>query len=133
MVPSSISANSWIIETGTTYHIIHPYDMFTSITKTLNTSIKLPNRDTVAISHLGTIQISKKLLLKDVLCLPSFAYNLLSVNILTSSQKCFFIFLSENCYIQEITPWRMIGIAKRVARLYILQKLGVNIDKDLIN
>ncbi|KAF8414298.1 hypothetical protein HHK36_002300 [Tetracentron sinense] len=85
-----IHQNNWIVDTGATDHIIHSIDIFTSITKSLNTYVKLPNGNTVPVTHLGTVKLSDNLILKDVLC--------------------------------EFTPWKMIGIARKSAGLYILQQ-----------
>ncbi|KAF5454422.1 hypothetical protein F2P56_024089, partial [Juglans regia] len=121
-MPNISIPNTWIIDTGATDHIIHSVDCFTNITQKLNSSVQLPNGENVPVTHIGSVQISDQLILKDVLCVPSFSYNLISVSKLTSNQICCFIFTSNDCYIQGLTPWRMIGKGRRVAGLYLLQQ-----------
>ena len=94
------ASSTWIIDTGATDHIIHSINLFSTITKVLNTFVKLPNGENVTVTHLGTVHLSEGLVLKDVLCVPSFAYNLLSITKFTSDQNCCFIFMPEICYIQ---------------------------------
>ena len=89
----------WVINTGATDHMIHSTKLFTKITSTIHTSVELPNGESVLVTHIGIVKIFESLILVDVLCVPSFSFNLISVSKLTSSLKCYIFFLSNLCFI----------------------------------
>ena len=60
--------------------MVHSIASFTSITATLNTFLNLPNGETALVTHIGTIRLLEKLVLSNVLCVPSFSFNLISVS-----------------------------------------------------
>jgi hypothetical protein len=96
---SSISHTDWVIETGATDHMVITTQFFTSMLVVHNVSVNLPNGQSVTVTHIGSVQISSTLLLTDVLCVPSFDFNLISVLKLTSSLHCCIFFLSNYCFI----------------------------------
>lgn len=55
------------------YHIIDPI------------IVKLPTRKQIKATHKGIVKITDKLFLQDVLCIPNFTYNLISISKLTSN------------------------------------------------
>ncbi|GAA0138427.1 hypothetical protein LIER_00176 [Lithospermum erythrorhizon] len=82
--PCCFNANSlinrWILDTGATYHITPHLSLF----KTYNTLshvayITIPDGTQVAIEHVGTVHISNHLVLHNVLHVPQFKFNLLSI------------------------------------------------------
>ena len=85
-----------------------------------NISVNLPNGQSVMVTHIGSIQITPTLLLTDVLCVPSFDFNLIFVSKLTSSLHCCIFFLSTYCFVQDLMHWRMIGMGKQHNGLYLL-------------
>ncbi len=96
---NAFSNGTWVIDTSATDHMVYSTKFFTEITSTHHTGVELPNGEFVLVTQIGTIQISNSLILFDVLCVPSFSFNLISVSKLTSSLKCYiflfyFIFFS---------------------------------------
>jgi hypothetical protein len=71
-------------------------------------------------THIGTVQISATLTLTNVLCVPSFSFNLISVSKLISVLRCCLIFIAEYCFIQQLLGWKMIGLGKERGGLYHL-------------
>ena len=65
--------------------------------------VELPNGEAVVVIHIGTIKISSHITLTNVLCVPSFSFNLLYVSVITQSQMFFFFlflfFLFSYCFI----------------------------------
>ena len=47
--------------------------------------VQLPNGELAQVTHIGTVVLSSSLILKNVLCVPSFSFNLLSISSLTQS------------------------------------------------
>jgi hypothetical protein len=70
----------WIIDTGATDHMICTISLFTSITSVVSRTIKLPNGQFASLTHIGTVRISESVILTDVLCIPFFSFNLISVS-----------------------------------------------------
>jgi hypothetical protein len=108
--PTSMSANSCVIDTGATDHMVHSLSYLSTITSMVNTSTELPNGELVSVTHIGTVILSSSLTLTNVLCVPTFHLNLISVSKLVHSLPCCLIFMTNYCLIQAFTPWRMIGV-----------------------
>ena len=89
----------WIIDIGAIDHMICSISFFTIITYVISKTIRLPNRQHASVTHIGTIKISKSFILNDLLCIPSFSFNLIYVSKLIKSLQCCFIFLSKLCFI----------------------------------
>ena len=117
----SLFQNEWIVDTGATDHMVYSLSSFTSITFAIHSYIHLPNGQKVLATHIGSVQISHTLILTNVLCVPAFSFNLISITKLTDSMPCCVLFFSHFCFIQDLISWKRIGLAKRKHGLYILQ------------
>ena len=96
---TSYGNETWILDTSATGHIIHSITLFTKITSSTSTFVQLPNGEKAIVTHIGTIQVTSTLVLKNVLCVPSFTFNMTSVSKLTKSLSCCVLFLSNYCFI----------------------------------
>jgi len=115
--------HTWIIDTGATNHMINSISLFTSITATISSKVKLPNGKFALVTHIGTVKISAHLTLTNVLCVPSFSFNLLSVSKLVKTFNFCFIFFANHCFIQNLTTWMTIGVGREANGLfYLLEK-----------
>ena len=110
-----------MLDIGATDHFVCSVDLLTSITTTMQSLVQLPNRVSAQVTHIGTIVLSSSLTLTNVLCVPSFSFNLLSVSTFTLSQPYCLVFLSPYCFIQDLLSWKTIGVGKAVDGLYLLQ------------
>ena len=90
--------------------MVHSLHFFKSITSSVQIFVRLPNGDMVKVTHVGTVQVSAFLLLDNVLCIPSFSFNLIFISKLTQDSSCCCIFLSHYCFIQDLQLWKMIGL-----------------------
>ena len=99
---SYIQSTDWILNSGATDHMIHSLAFFTSITFVVQISVRLPNGDMAKVTHIGTVQLSSTLVLDNVLCIPSFSFNLISISKLTQNPSSCCIFLSQYCFIQDL-------------------------------
>ena len=102
--------------------MVHFVSCFTSITATLNTFVNLPNGESTLVTHIGIVEISSKLILHNVLCVPSFTFNLLSVSKLAKSISCCLMFLGTLCFIQDLAHCSIIGLGKEYKGLYLLEE-----------
>ena len=57
-------------------HVVHSITLFTKITTSTSTFVQLPNDEKEIVTHMGTIQVTSTLVLENVLCVPSFTFNL---------------------------------------------------------
>ena len=112
--------NAWVIDSGATNHISHQRSSFISFKSLPHTSISLPNGVMVDIVGIGTIELGSNLVLSDVLYIPQFKFNLLSVSCLTKRLHCRLWFDEFSCGIQDATRELMIGMGREVANLYFL-------------
>ena len=73
---------TWVLDTGATDHFVCSVDLLTSITTTIQSLVHLPNGESTQVTHIGTIVLSPSLTLTNVLCVPSFSFNLLSLSLI---------------------------------------------------
>ena len=110
-----------VLDTSATNHFLCSVDLLTSITAIRQSLVQLPNGESAQVTHIGTIVLSSSLILKNVLCIPSFSFNLLSISSLTQSQPYCCVFLSAYYFVQDLTSWKTIGVGKTLDGLYLLQ------------
>ena len=86
---------TWVIDTGAIDHIVYSMDLLTSITTISHTMVQLPNREAAIVTHVGSVQLSAHITLTNVLCVPFFSFNLLSISSVTKTQplSCFSFYL----------------------------------------
>ena len=54
--------------------MVHSIHFFTSVTSSIQISVRLPNGEMVKVTHVGTVKISATLILENVLCIPTFYF-----------------------------------------------------------
>ena len=118
---TAFNDETWVLDTRATNHTIHSITLFTKITSSISTFVQLPNGEKVTVTHMGTIQVTSSLVLENVLCVPFLSFNLISIRKLTKSLSCCLVFLSNFCFIQDLSCWKMIGMGKLHNNLYLLQ------------
>ena len=128
---SHLSSTNWILDSGATNHMVHSIHYFTSITSVVQISVRLPNGDMAKITHIGTVKLTSTLILDNVLCIPSFSFNLVYISKLTQSPSCCCIFLSHYCFIQDLLPWKMIVLGKKQGGLYTLQFASTSLPRSV--
>ena len=74
----------------------------------------------MSIVGLGSIRLGRNLELHNVLHIPQFKFNLLSVSCLTKSMGCKLWFDESSCALQDLSRDLMIGMGRQVANLYFL-------------
>jgi hypothetical protein len=117
-----VSSKEWIIDIGAIDHMVISTTFFTTKTVVHDVSVHLPNGQSVVVTHIGTIHLNSSLILHDVLCVPSFDFNLISVSKLTSTMHCCIFFFSNLCFLQDLLHWKMIGLGKQRNGMYILEQ-----------
>jgi len=123
---TELSHRAWVIDSGGSLHVTHERDIYVDYKALDRTFVRLPNGQAVKIEGAGYIQLTDALSLHNVLHIPEFKFNLLSVSVVTKSLNSKVNFTSDACYIQALTQELMIGNGSQVANLYVL-----NVDKSL--
>ncbi|XP_055959798.1 uncharacterized protein LOC130014862 [Mercurialis annua] len=95
--------NKWILDTGATDHIVCDSILLKTFHAVKNVHVKLPNGQLVPVANVGTIHLSDKLILENVLHVPDFSFNLISASKLTDNPQISLILHHDSCFIQELT------------------------------
>jgi hypothetical protein len=112
---------SWVLDTGATDHMICSFSLFTTVIASVSKLVKLPNGNFVPVTHIGTVRLSSTLILTNVLYVPFFSFNLISVSQLTKTISCCLLFFANTCYIHHLHPWKTIGVGRESGGLFHLQ------------
>lgn len=113
--------DSWIIDSGATHHVSHSSSLFSQLTPLTDTFVTLPSGMSESIVGIGSVSLSDKIVLRNVLFVPAFRFNLLSVSSFTSEVDSMISFTSTSCLIQDLTRELMIGKGRRISNLYVLE------------
>lgn len=119
----------WVLDTGATNHMTCDKSLFSDDWIPCMYRVTLPNGQTVNATAIGSVRLSKDILLKNVLFLPSFHFNLVSVRKLMIDINCRVVFMTDTCFIQDQVSWKTLGEGKVRKGLYCFhQKPNHNND-----
>lgn len=77
--------------------------------------ITIPNGQKVTVHNIGDVKLTKNIMLKKVLYVPSFHFNLISVPKLVQDLKCSVVFNPSGCFCQGPSmkrPWKLGDLTK---------------------
>ncbi|KAL2903587.1 Retrovirus-related Pol polyprotein from transposon RE1, partial [Bienertia sinuspersici] len=92
----------WFIDSGATDHMCCDLNMLNDhqiLTGDKNYK-RVPDGRKVPVTHIGKVQLNSYVVLENVLYVPDFHYNLISVNKLCKDMGCQLIFTHDTCLIQ---------------------------------
>jgi len=113
--------SSWIINTGASDHMTFNLDLFSTTTSLHNpVFVTLPDATLKTVTTIGNIPISSSLTLHDVLYVPDFKYNLLSVGKFLTDNPCSTTFYSTHCIFQDLSTKLIMAVGKKAGGLYTL-------------
>ncbi|XP_078160840.1 uncharacterized protein LOC144556253 [Carex rostrata] len=117
---------NWVIDSGASDHFtFNPLSLSNSTSTQNYKPVVLPDGSRNPITHIGNVYVSPEIQLKDVLCAPSFNFNLLSVSKITSSLNCAVIFFPTFCVFQDLTTKKLIRVSDMRDGLYNISKAAV--------
>ncbi|KAL8161993.1 hypothetical protein V2J09_013482 [Rumex salicifolius] len=120
---SSSISSSWILDSGASDHITPNLNLFqTYVTVPKPVFITLPDGQKSVVHHIGTIHLSEHIILHNVLHVPAFHFNLLSVNKLTKDMSTNVIFTPTSCLLQAPLMNKQLLIGHEVNGLYVIDK-----------
>nr|KYP34389.1 Copia protein [Cajanus cajan] len=121
--------NVWILDSGATDHVSNSLSCYDSYNTIEPIRIKLPNGFITQTQISGTVAFSGRFFLQDVLYIPDFNYNIISVGKIVKNFNCKIVFDKLCCYIQDHNNKLMIGPANLQCNLYILQRQNFSENK----
>lgn len=114
----------WIVDSGASHHIAANIDVLDS-TKELSSNtgdkVCMPTGKESAITHIGSASLLVDIHVRNLLYVPEFEYNLLSVSKLTKELSCSVNFFPYFCVFQDLYSGRMRGIGRESDGLYIIR------------
>lgn len=116
----AVSPRAWVLDSGNTHHVTHNRALYLEYRPLDRTFVTLPNGYSVRIVGIGLIKLTDAISLYDVLYIPEFKFNLMSVSVLTKTLRTKVSFTSDECFIQDLTHELMIGKGNEVGNLYVL-------------
>jgi len=124
----TLSSKTWVIDSGAIHHV----NLLLTLNTSVLSSVNLPAGPTVKISGVGTLRLNDDNLLKNVLFIPEFCLNLMSISSLTDDIGSRVIFNQHACEIQDLIKGRMLGHGRRVANLYVMDVEDTNVSVNAI-
>ncbi|GKE51230.1 ribonuclease H-like domain-containing protein [Tanacetum coccineum] len=110
----------WIIDSGANQHMVTSEEKLENIMdiSDLKLQIDHPNGTTAYIKKVGNLRLSDKIILYDVLYVPEYTVNLMSVHKLARDSKLFIGFDEHKCYIQDLQLQKTLGTSIQKEGLY---------------
>ncbi|OIS95931.1 hypothetical protein A4A49_58602, partial [Nicotiana attenuata] len=113
----------WILDSGASHHINFHKEIMHDV-KDCNahndSGVQVPTGNKCQITHTGNVSILDNQVLMDVLHVPKFKFNLLSVSKLTKELCCIAMFFPDFCVLQGLYNGKVMGIIKESCGLYLL-------------
>lgn len=113
-------SNLWILDIGATYHISHDTHALIHCKHIILVHVNLPDGYALTTFMSGSVNIFSNLIIHNVLYIPSFHVNLISISKLTSTNKCSILFDADIYKIVQNHSHVMIGTTKLQRRLYVM-------------
>ena len=127
----SSSSPSWVIDSGASDHMTGNSSLLSHTSSPCSPSfVTVANGTKTPVQGKGTVTTSD-LTLSDVLYLPEFPFNLLSVHKLTLALNCSVAFYPFHCEFQDLKTKRMIGGGFVKDGLYYFQPSSTSIPSAL--
>ncbi|XP_071738974.1 uncharacterized protein [Rutidosis leptorrhynchoides] len=113
--------NGWIIDSGANQHMTTSSKGLVNVVdiSNLNLTVGHPNGTKALIKEIGNLVLNNFITLIDVLVVPEYCVNLMSVNKLSKHNKLIVSFDDSKCFVQDLRDKKIKGIGKEEGGLYI--------------
>ncbi|KAG5601390.1 hypothetical protein H5410_032760 [Solanum commersonii] len=119
---SVLNSNTWIVDSGASEHMCYNSSCFTFMCLLkVPLTINLPNCHTIQVTHIGTVSLFSYVAIENVLYVPSFKFNLMSVNRFCRQFHSILFFTSNECVMQGPLMRRPQVFGEAKEGLYLLQ------------
>ncbi|GJR41731.1 putative ribonuclease H-like domain-containing protein [Tanacetum coccineum] len=101
----------WIIDSGASQHMTYTIiNMFNIVdVSKLNMTVGHPNGTKALVTHIGSLKLTKNIVIYNVLVVPDYQVSLLSVHSLSKDNKFRVIFDEDTCVIQDSVLKTQVG------------------------
>ena len=123
-IRSTFEPHTWIIDSGVTSHIASTLSIFHSHTTVHNFFVTLPDYTRIPVHSIGSVHLTPNLILHDVLYVPGFKVNLISISALLSNTSYNATFTDNSCFVQDNLTSKVIGKGDLLGGLYVLQQIS---------
>lgn len=111
--------DDWILDSGCTEYITQYAEWLDKRrASTSEPSVLIPNGESVPVSGKGNSRLPNGIIIKDVLHVPKFKCNILSVSKLSREHQCSITFYPDFCFMQDLRSRELIGAGKCISGLY---------------
>nr|KYP48175.1 hypothetical protein KK1_030178 [Cajanus cajan] len=120
-------AYSWVLNSGASYHMTQSYHVLDDICNLKEPIyIIVPIEDVVMIKNKGIMTLDENIKLFDILYVPQFGCNLISIHKLINDLNCIVTYYGDNFVIQDQTKKKMTGSGEFHDGIYLFKttKLG---------
>jgi len=115
------SIGSWLRDSGASNHMCCDMNLFSSTTKLqVPYFVILPNGNKLMVEYEGKVNLSDQITLENVLYVPLFKFNLLSVARFVEQNNYSLLFTKNGCVVQGLSIKKQLEIGKAIKGLYIL-------------
>ncbi|CAM8893240.1 unnamed protein product [Rhodiola kirilowii] len=119
---TKVPHDTWILDSGATDHITpHIHLLFDVKLLQIPYEVVMPNGSKAMVTHTGSSTINSHLTITDVLLVPAFQFNLMSVGKLVSNSSYAVKFVDNICHIQDPVRHFTLGTGNYVQGLYQLK------------
>lgn len=117
-----ISNTVWIVGSGASSHICSQEKLMSNLrSPTAKSVVYLPDGSEKLVSLIGGVHLTDSLILHDVLFIPGFSYNLISVARLCDNAHIQVLFHKSGCILQDLMSNRTLGVGRLKKNLYLLR------------
>ena len=117
--------DKWIVDSGCTEHITHRSDALENRVKSRDEPpVIIPNGESIPVEGRGSHTLQNGTKVQDVLHVPQFTFNLLSVSKLTKDLSCAITFFPNFFVMQGLHSRKLIGAGRCEDGLYQMGMLG---------
>ncbi|KAF7841333.1 Retrovirus-related Pol polyprotein from transposon TNT 1-94 [Senna tora] len=121
---SNQSRIKWIIDLGAFSHVTGNCSLLKDVVEpSIKNRVQLPDGIVKTVKLMGKVVLTKGLVLPNVLFVPDFKYNLISVSKLVLDTGLQVIFYKDGCVVQDPLTKKKIAVGKIVKNLYLLEKV----------
>ncbi|KAF7812241.1 Cysteine-rich RLK (receptor-like protein kinase) 8 [Senna tora] len=122
------ASTRWIIDSGASSHVTGNLDLLKDVLEPRGkNTVQLPDGITKRVQYVGNVILGGKLILRNVLYVPDFKYNLISVHKLAVCSGLETIFHENGCMMQDRLTKKPLARGSVLKNLYILEEEGVEV------
>ncbi|OIS95707.1 hypothetical protein A4A49_58565, partial [Nicotiana attenuata] len=142
---ANVGMCDWVIDTGATHDVTYSKDILSSVRKIEDqerNEVQLPTGNKAQITHTREASVLGNKTVKNVLYVPYFKFNMLSVLKITRDLNCLVTFFPDFCMFQDLYSGKVMGIERNSVligysktqkgyTLYDLDSKRVSISRDV--